>query len=73
MHIGLVGGIGPAATDYYYRRLISLARERSIKLDATIVHADSPTLLSNLERGDVTAQVEIYSRLAHRLVAAGQK
>jgi aspartate/glutamate racemase len=23
MHIGLIGGIGPAATDFYYRRLIS--------------------------------------------------
>jgi aspartate/glutamate racemase len=22
MHIGLIGGIGPAATDYYYRGLI---------------------------------------------------
>jgi len=23
MHIGLIGGIGPAATDFYYRRLIA--------------------------------------------------
>jgi hypothetical protein len=25
MHIGLIVGIGPAATDYYYRQLIAAA------------------------------------------------
>ena len=28
MQIGLIGGIGPAATDFYYRRLIR-ARKKS--------------------------------------------
>ena len=28
MHIGLIGGIGPAATDYYYRRIIEVAARR---------------------------------------------
>ena len=48
MHIGLIGGIGPAATDFYYRGLIGKAAERKIDLDLTIAHADSPTLLANM-------------------------
>jgi aspartate racemase len=71
MQIGLIGGIGPAATDYYYRSLIAEFASRQEVLDLTIVHADTPTLLDNLERNDVEAQVAIYSRLADRLVSAG--
>ena len=71
MHIGLVGGIGPAATDYYYRRLISGAPDGGVGLELTIVHASSATLLPNLQRGDKAAQVEIFLRLANRLRDAG--
>jgi aspartate racemase len=71
MHIGLIGGIGPAATDFYYRRLISIFASRKTMLDLTIVHADTPTLLDNLATNHVEAQVAIYSGLTNRLVAAG--
>ena len=71
MHIGLIGGIGPAATDFYYRRLISTFASRRAALELTIVHADTPTLLSNLANNDAAAQVVIYTRLTNRLVAAG--
>jgi len=71
MHIGLVGGIGPAATDFYYRQLISRFASEKAALELTIVHADTPALLRNLASNDVTAQVAIYMRLANRLVAAG--
>jgi aspartate racemase len=71
MHIGLIGGIGPGATDYYYRRLISTFARKNAILDLTIVHADTPTLLSNLARNDAAAQIAIYSRLTNRLVSAG--
>jgi len=71
MHIGLIGGIGPAATDFYYRRLITRFAERNVPLDLTIVHADTPTLLKNLAINAVEAQVEIYQRLTLRLAAAG--
>lgn len=37
----------------------------------TIVHADTPTLLSNLEKNDIASQVEIYNRLTDRLASAG--
>lgn len=71
MHIGLIGGIGPAATDYYYRGLIRALGERGKPLDLTMVHADSRTLIGNLEQDDVAAQVAIFSKLAGRLEAAG--
>jgi aspartate racemase len=71
MHIGLIGGIGPAATDFYYRQLISTFASRKTALELTIVHADTSTLLGNLESNDGAAQVVIYARLTNRLVAAG--
>ena len=71
MHIGLVGGIGPAATDYYYRWIIDVATRRDFGFDLTIVHADTPTLLRNLLGGDKTTQVTIFSRLTECLKAAG--
>jgi aspartate racemase len=71
MHIGLIGGIGPAATDYYYRRLIAEFAARGAPLDLTIVHADAPTLLANLANNAVAEQVAIYARVTERLAAAG--
>ncbi|WPD23350.1 MAG: aspartate/glutamate racemase family protein [Candidatus Electrothrix scaldis] len=71
MQIGLIGGIGPAATDYYYRRLIAEFARRNEPLDMTIVHADTPTLLRNLEKNDIDSQVKIYNRLTGRLASAG--
>lgn len=71
MHIGLIGGIGPAATDYYYRRLIDSAAQKNRDLELTIVHADTPTLLTNLAANRVANQVAIYERLTERLVVAG--
>ena len=71
MHIGLIGGIGPAATDFYYRRLISTFAGKKAALELTIVHADTPTLLGNLASNDAATQVTIYVKLTSRLVAAG--
>jgi aspartate racemase len=71
MHIGLIGGIGPAATDYYYRALIAEFARAGAPLDLTIVHADAPTLLANLATNALDAQVAIYARLTERLAAAG--
>lgn len=71
MQIGLIGGIGPAATDFYYRRLIAAFAERKSQLDLTIAHADTPRLLDNLTRNDKAAQSEIFIRLTRRLATAG--
>lgn len=71
MHIGLIVGIGPAATDYYYRSIIANLRATGDDLALTMAHADTPTLLRNQEKGDVQAQVAIYLTLAQRLSLAG--
>jgi aspartate racemase len=71
MHVGLIVGIGPAATDFYYRRLIAVLAKAQVPLDLTMAHADTPTLLRNQAAGDFLAQVAVYLRLAERLKAAG--
>jgi aspartate racemase len=71
MHIGLIIGIGPAATDFYYRRLIANLAARGVPLELTLAHADTPTLLRHQTAGDTAAQVAIYRRLADRLLAVG--
>jgi aspartate racemase len=68
VHVGLIGGIGPAATDYYYRRLINACPDR---LDLTIAHADAATLLGNLAAGRAVDQADIFATLSRRLAAAG--
>lgn len=70
-HIGLIGGIGPAATDYYYRKIIAAYAQSGVELELTLAHADAPTLLENLRRDDRKSQIEIYTRLTNRLKAAG--
>jgi aspartate racemase len=49
--------------------LISTFARKNATLELTIVHADTPTLLSNLARNDA-AQIAIYTRLTSRLVSA---
>jgi aspartate racemase len=71
MHIGLIVGIGPAATDYYYRQLISAAARAGHDLELTMAHADTVTLLRHQADGQVQAQVDIYRRLTDRLLRAG--
>ena len=48
MHIGLIGGIGPAATDFYYRGLIERHVASGIPLELTIAHADVREMSRNL-------------------------
>jgi len=71
MHIGLIVGIGPAATDYYYRHLIAAAARAGKDLELTMAHADTPTLLRHQTEGNVQAQVDIYRRLTDRMQRAG--
>jgi hypothetical protein len=41
----MIVGISPAATDYYYRYLISAVAKEGRNLQLTMAHADTPTLL----------------------------
>lgn len=71
MHLGLVGGIGPASTVVYYQRLTAAMREIGQPLELTLVNAEASELAKNNVADDRAAQAQIYSRLIHRLKAAG--
>jgi aspartate racemase len=71
VHIGLIGGIGPAATEFYYRGLIARHARSGTALDLTIVHADVGELARNLAAGDARKQADIFLHLVRRLAAAG--
>ncbi|WP_243612291.1 aspartate/glutamate racemase family protein [Shimia aestuarii] len=71
LHIGLIGGIGVAATVVYYQRLTKAVEARGGKLELTIVHADVQDLIRNNLADNRTAQAALYAPLIDRLKAAG--
>ena len=73
MHIGLIGGIGPAATEYYYRGLIERHARSDAPLELTISHADVRELAQNLVNQDAPRQADTFVRLVRRLAAAGAR
>jgi len=73
VHIGLIGGIGPAATEFYYRGLIDRYALSEMALDLTIAHADVREMGRNLANRDTKKQAEVFAELLRRLRAAGAK
>lgn len=71
MHIGLIGGIGPAATLAYYTRLVEQSKKAGITLELTIVHADITTLIGNAGTDNRAAQAEVFNAHLHQLKGAG--
>lgn len=71
MHLGLIGGIGPAATEFYYRSLVRAHVSVNRAMELTIVHADVRELLQNMTENAPHRQAQVFLRLAQRLHAAG--
>ncbi len=71
MHIGLIGGIGVAATVVYYQRLSAAMAARGKPMELTIVHADVQELIRNNLADERDAQAQVYAGLIDRLKAAG--
>ncbi len=71
MHIGLIGGIGPAATEFYYGRMSKAHEEAGAEMDVTIVHASVRELLRHVLADEREAQAEIFRGYVERLKAAG--
>lgn len=71
MHIGLIGGIGPAATVVYYQRLCAEMAARGARLELTIVQADIHELIRNNLADRREEQAAAYAPLIDRLKAAG--
>jgi aspartate racemase len=71
MHIGLIGGIGPAATEFYYRGLTDRHAKSATRLELTIANAEVRDLSQNLANKDARRQAGIFAALVSRLKAAG--
>jgi len=71
MHIGLIGGIGPAATEFYYRGLVGNHAVDSAGLELTIVHADMNVLLSNMTADARDKQAKVFCHHVEQLARAG--
>lgn len=73
MHIGLIGGIGPAATVFYYERIVEAFAEADQPLHLTIGHTSVKQLARNNSEDRRQEQAEEYARITHQLAAAGAK
>jgi aspartate racemase len=71
MHLGLIGGIGPAATVAYYQRIVGRVRAAGGRLELTIVQADIDELIANQRAGQPEAQARAYAHLIDQLRGAG--
>lgn len=71
MHLGLIGGIGPAATEFYYRGLTRAQAAMGARMELTIVHADVVELVANLKADNRAEQAQIFVGFVERLKAAG--
>nr|WP_171173619.1 aspartate/glutamate racemase family protein [Ruegeria sp. HKCCD8929] len=71
MHVGIIGGIGPAATELYYRGLVQAHKLAGKPLALTIVHADVSVLMTNLLAGNAQTQAEIFLEHIMQLRAGG--
>ncbi|MEX0344713.1 MAG: aspartate/glutamate racemase family protein [Rhizobiaceae bacterium] len=71
MHIGLIGGIGVAATIVYYQRLTAAMTAKGQRLRLTISHGDVQTLIANNLADLRQPQAEIFARQIDELKGAG--
>lgn len=71
MHIGLIGGIGPAATVAYYNHIVARFKKAQLELELTIVHADVSVLVGNAGSDSKQAQAEVFAKHLQQLKGAG--
>jgi aspartate racemase len=69
--IGLVGGLGPATTVYYYSALLQADAELGMKPDIVVVHADVTHVLGLVRDGDIAGLARYLAGFVERLRAAG--
>lgn len=71
MHIGLIGGIGVAASVVYYQRLAAAMELKKARLRLTLSHGDIHTLIANNLADRRQPQADIFARQIDALKAAG--
>ena len=70
MHIGLIGGIGVAATVVYCQRLATATAARGARLNLTMVHGDIQELIRNNLAGRRQEQTRAFLPLLERRATA---
>lgn len=71
MHLGLIGGIGPAATVFYYERIVQAFAAAEQTLHLTMAHTSARNLARNVAAGRVDVQAAEFHRVTGQLAAAG--
>lgn len=71
MSLGIIGGLGPAAGAYYYRRLLESANARSEKREPLLVPADLRTVLDYANAGDGSGLARYLATLLELLADSG--
>lgn len=71
MHIGLIGGIGPAATLVYYDALSRQCAAAGKRLHLTIANADTREMIANMDAGRPDLQAAVFAHYVDQLKAAG--
>lgn len=71
LHIGLIGGIGVAATVVYYQRLAAAVARLGGQMRLTIAHGDIQTLIRHNLADERQPQAEIFAAMAAQLKGAG--
>ena len=71
MHIGLIGGIGPAATQFYYRHLVAASKAAGKPFRMTFTHADNASLVQNFFADRRAEQAQVFADHIRDLAAAG--
>jgi len=69
--LGLIGGLGPAATIHYYRELVKAHAAHDSVLRLLMLHADVNRVLNDVERGDFLALAEYLGDCVRSLSEAG--
>jgi aspartate racemase len=71
LHIGLIGGIGVAATLVYYQRLTAAVQALGGRLRLTISHGDIQSLIRHNLADERQPQAELFAAQAAELRGAG--
>lgn len=69
MHIGLIGGMGPVATGFYYEQIVQAFANAGQQLHLTIAHTSVLELSRNVAANRVNEQVNEFARVTAQLAS----
>ena len=69
--LGLLGGVGVGAANYYYREIAKAVEAAGVELDLVMVHAETPRVLAYVGAGDRAGLEGYFNGFFARMKAAG--